>query len=180
MIIKDLTKMNAKQIEEKLTNRSLLNFGYIIMAYPILYCFYLYAMGRLGNILTYKYVMFGLFIAFAIATAALYALSFSKLLELLKLNKLEKYIVTFRNYAHMALAITLSVFYLNLPFYTRWLPIETSPSSLRPILMFLKNTQSAYYVVAALMFVYLVFTTVYHSVLIRKYTKSAKKASKTK
>lgn len=174
MMIKDITKMNAKQIEEKLTNRLLLNFGYIILAYPILYGFYLYAMGRLGNILTYKYTMFGLFLAFAIATIALYALSFAKL------PKLEKYIVTLRNYAHLALAVTLAVFYLNLPFYTRWLPIETSPSSLRPILMFLKNTQYEYYVVAALMFIYLVFTIVYHNVLIRKYTKNAKKASKTK
>ena len=175
MKIKDMANMNTKQIEEKLTNRVLINFGYTILGYILLYAFYLYAMGRLGNILTYRYVMCAIFIILAIATATLYILSFTKS------PKLEKYSSSIKNYAHMTLAICLASAYLNLPFYTQWLPLETAPSSLRSILMFVKNTRYEYYVVAVLMLVYLIFTCVYHSILIRTLTKKRKnKKAKTK
>lgn len=169
MSIKNLAGMGPKQIEEKLTNRMLINFGYTILGYVVLYIFYLYAMGRIGNILTYRYVMFGLFIFMAVVTATLYVLSFSKE------PKLEKYCVKFRNYAHMSLAICAVVFYVNLPFYTRWMPVEAAPAAFRSLVMFIKNTRYEYFVVAWAMLVYLVITAVYHSVLIRKFTKKVKK-----
>lgn len=60
MISKELAGLPKKQLEEKITNRVLINFGYTIVGYILLYLFYLYAMGRIGNILTYRYVMLGL------------------------------------------------------------------------------------------------------------------------
>ena len=174
MKIKNMANMNKKQIEEKLTNRMLINFGYTILGYVLLYAFYLYAMGRIGNILTYRYVMCGIFVILALGTAALYTLSFSKL------PKLEEYSSTFKNYAHMTLAICLVAFYLNLPFYTRWMPVEAVPAAFRSIVVFLKNTRYEYYVVAYLMLAYLTFTCVYHGILIKKLTKKAKQVKKAK
>ncbi len=170
MKIKDMTNMNKKQIEEKLTNRMLINFGYTLLGYVLLYAFYLYAMGRIGNILTYRYVMCAIFVLLALGTVALYTLSYSKL------PKLEGYSQTFKNYAHMTLAVCLVTFYLNLPFYTRWMPVETAPAAFRSILVFLKNTRYEYYVVAYLMLIYLVFTFVYHGILIKRLTKKVKKS----
>lgn len=165
MLLRELTKLPKKKIEEKITNRILVNFLYVILGYGALYLLYIYAMGRIGNILTYKYTMFAIFIILAIATAVLYVLSFSKS------PNLEKYTSTFRNYAHMSLGMVLASIYLNLPFYTRWIPIEAAPSSLRPMLMFLKNTKYEYYVVALLMLIYLVITIVYHMIAMKKLTK---------
>lgn len=172
MIAKELAGLPKKQLEEKITNRVLINFGYTIIGYVLLYVFYMYAMGRIGSILTYRYVMCGLFVGFAAVTVVLYVLSF------LKNEKLAKYQTRLRNYGHMALGITLVVFYLNLPFYTQWLPTETAPAFWRPILLFLKNTRMEYYVVAILLLVYLIATIIYHNVLLRKLSKSAKKAKK--
>ncbi|MBE7026452.1 MAG: hypothetical protein E7410_02630 [Ruminococcaceae bacterium] len=174
MKIKDMANLSAKQIEEKLTNRMLINFGYTILGYVLLYAFYLYAMGRIGNILTYRYVMCAVFVLLALGTVALYTLSYTKL------PKLETYSSTFKNYAHMTLAICLVVFYLNLPFYTKWMPVETVPAAFRSIVVFLKNTRYEYFVVAYLMLAYLVFTFVYYGILIKKFTKKAKKAKKTR
>lgn len=168
MIIRELAGLPRKKIEEKITNRILLNFAYIMIGYVLLYMFYLYGMGRLGNILTYRYVMCSLFIISAACTAFLYAMSFSKS------PKYEKHISSFRNYGHMMLAVTLAVFYVNLPFYTQWMPVETAPAAIRSALMFIKNTRYEYYVVALLMLIYTVFAAVYYSVLLRKMTKKAK------
>ena len=125
-----------------------------IVGYVLLYLFYLYAMGRIGNIVTYRFVMLGIFIVLAIATVVLYVLSF------MKHPKLEKHRSRLRNYGHMALGVTLAVFYLNLPFYTQWIPTEAAPAYLRPVLLFLKNTKMEYYVVALLMLSYLIATIV--------------------
>ena len=78
MLIKELAGLPKKQLEEKITNRVLVNFGYTILGYILLYVFYLYAMGRIGNILSYRYVMLGIFIVCAAAAVVLYVLSFAK------------------------------------------------------------------------------------------------------
>ena len=174
MISKEVAGLPKKQLEEKITNRVLINFGYTIVGYILLYLFYLYAMGRIGNILTYRYVMLGLFIVFAVAAAVLYVLSF------MNQPKFTKYQTRLRNYGHMALGIAIAVFYLNLPFYTQWVPTETAPAYLRPALLFLKNTKMEYYVVALLLLVYLVVTIVYHNVLLRKLSKQARPKAKNK
>lgn len=175
MMIKDLASLPKKKIEEKITNRILINFAYIIIGYVLLYMFYQYGMGRFGNILTYRYVMCGLLVVSAAATALLYALSFSKS------PKYEKLVSSFRNYGHMMLAVSFALFYVNLPFYTLWMPIETAPAAVRSVLMFIKNTRYEYYVIAILMLVYLVFTIIYHSAVLRKMVKASKaKTSKSK
>ena len=174
MMIKELAGLPKKQLEEKITNRVLVNFGYTVLGYVLLYVFYLYAMGRIGSILSYRYVMLGIFLACAIAAIVLYVLSF------MKQPKFEKHRARLRNYGHFALGVAIAVFYLNLPFYTQWLPTEAAPAYLRSFILFLKNTKMEYYVVAVLMLVYLVATIVYHNVLLHKLTKRAKSKAKNK
>lgn len=174
MLIKELAGLPKKQLEEKITNRVLVNFGYTILGYILLYVFYLYAMGQIGNILSYRYVMLGIFIVCAVAAVVLYVLSFAKQ------PKFEKHKARFRNYGHFALAVAIAVFYLNLPFYTQWLPTEAAPAYLRSFILFLKNTRMEYYVVAILMLVYLVATIIYHNVLLHKLSKRAKSKGKNK
>ncbi len=173
MILKNLVGLPKKKIEEKITNRILINIGYTLLGYILLYMFYQYSIGRIGDILTYKYVMCGIFCVLAVAAVALYVLSF------LKQPALEKRSSTFRNYAHMTLGIAAVVFYLNLPFYTQWAPIEASSGVMRSVLMFLKNTRYAYYVVGMAMLVYLLGCIIYNTVMMKKLSKPvAKKALK--
>lgn len=172
MTLKTIAGAPKKVIEEKITNRILINIAYSILGYFLLYMFYQYSIGRMGDILTYKYVMCGLFVVLALVTVALYILSFVK-------SPLEKYASTFRNYGHMSLAVTIAAFYVNLPFYTQWAPIEASSGIIRSVLMFLKNTRYAYYVVGIAIAGYLVGCIIYNTIIMKKLTnrKNAKKYS---
>lgn len=173
MTLRSLVGLPKKKIEEKVTNRILINIGFVTLGYILLYVFYQYSMGRIGDILTYKYVMCGIFAVFAVAAAVLYVLSF------LKQPRLAKHSSVFRNYAHMMLGIAVAVFYLNLPFYTQWAPIEGSSGVVRSMLIFLKNTRYAYYVTGFAMALYLVICIVYNTIMLKKLTAvKAKKSSK--
>lgn len=173
MILKDLIGLPKKKIEEKITNRILINIGYTIIGYILLYLFYQYGIGRMGDILTYKYVMCGIFCVLAVLAVALYVLSFSNQ------PHLEKHSSTFRNYGHMVTGIAIAAFYLNLPFYTQWAPIEAASGAMRSALIFLKNTRYAYYVVGLAMLVYILGCIIYNTYMMKKLTKpAAKKTSK--
>lgn len=174
MLSKGLADLPKKQLEEKITNRVLINFGYTIIGYIALYVFYMYAMGRIGNILSYRYVMLGLFIALILGAAALYVLSF------LDKPALEKHRARLRNYGHMSLGVAVAVFYLNFPFYTQWIPTETAPAYLRSTLLFLKNTKMEYYVVALLLLAYLIIAIIYHNILLRRLVKQTRPKAKAK
>lgn len=164
MVLKNLAGLPKKKIEEKITNRILINIGYTIIGYILLYIFYQYGIGRIGDILTYKYVMCGIFCLLAVLAAALYVLSFSKQ------PHLEKHSSSLRNYGHMATGIAIVAFYLNLPFYTQWAPIEASSGFVRLMLIFLKNTRYSFYVVGFAMLVYLLGCIVYNTVMMKKLT----------
>lgn len=164
--------MTKKEKEESLTNRVLINFGYSLIGFVLLYVFYLYAMGTFGNISSYRYVMLGLFIFFAAAAVVLYVLSYSKN------GKLQKNRHYFRNYGHMAVGVAIAVFYLNFAFYTQWMPIESASDFLRSTLAFLKNTQKDYIVTAVALVIYLLVIIVYNSILIHRLPSDAKAAKK--
>ena len=159
--------MSRQEREEKITNRVLINFGYVLAGYVVLYFLYLYAYGQFGHAGSYVYVMLGIMIACILGAGTLYFLAAKK-------NPKHK------NYAHMLVGLAVTALYLNIPFYTTWW--RPDPNSL-PFLA-LKNTQNAFIITAVAMLVYLVGTIVYNTILMSVLTrqsrskKVSKKASK--
>lgn len=167
---KDWENLPRKMKEEKITNRVLLNFGYTLLGYILLYILYLFAMGRIGieYITSYGYIMLGILCVTLLAMITFYVVGHIKSKR------------RWTNYGHMMLGISVAAFYLNLAFYIRWLPIDL-PGFLNTAVTFLRNTRNAYIVTAIAMLIYLVIVIVYNSVLLYKKPAAAtakKKASK--
>lgn len=162
---KEWENMPRKLKEEKITNRVLLNFGYILLGYILLYVFYLYAVGRIfiEVITAYNYVMLGVLCASLLGMIVCYVAGH------VKSNK------TAKNYGHMLLGISIVVFYLNFSFYTRWISVEALPGFLSTSITFLRNVRTSYIVTAIAMLVYLIIVIAYNSVLL--YKKPAASAS---
>lgn len=163
----DWENMPKKLKEEKITNRVLINFGFVLLGYVILYILYLYATGSIGIdlIQSYPYVMLGIMIATLAGMAACYILAAKKKPAL-------------KNYGHMLLGVSVVAFYLNFAFYTRWLMAESLPGFLSDAVTFLKNTKNAYIVTALSMLAYIVIVIIYNNIIL--YRKPKKTSQKNK
>ena len=157
--------MSKQEREEKITNRVLINFGYVLAGYIVLYVLFLYANGMFGNAGSYRFVMLGVMIACVLGAGYLYFLS----------GKKPKY----KSYANMLVGLAIASLYLNLPFYTTW----WHPDPYSSIFLIFKNTQNAYIITAVAMLVYLICAIVYNTVLISvlsKQSRTKKSAKKAK
>lgn len=156
------TILTKKQLEEKITNRVLINLVAGFGGYVLLYLVYRFLIRDIRFIKAYPYVMLGFFIVFAALAALFYVLSY-------KGRKSSKNKVEYKNYGHMFVGVSLCTLFLNLPHISLWLGIaKFVPDAL-------KNTQRNFLVISILLAVYLVGMLIYNSVFLYRKPKKASK-----